>query len=125
MKEKEVSSRLTPAGGRVARRPDLTGQRRINVVMATEEVMEERKSRRVHFDHPSVKVNSQSEGFDRLLALLYQLEDGPVPGDRKASRAWVRSRTFAEARAVCELFLPPFRASQLRRLHDRAPDDEE
>jgi hypothetical protein len=69
---------------------------------------------RVHYEHPQLKVSDQSQGFDRLLVHLYELEDELSPVGHC-------SAAFAEARAICELFLPPFRVQALRRKYGEEP----
>ena len=66
---------------------------------------------RIHLDRPSIRVSDQSQGFDGLLVRLYELEDGLSPVGHY-------SKVFAEARAICEVFLPPFRVQSLRREYD-------
>ena len=71
----------------------------------------DRMGRRAHLLHPPAgTAGDQSEGFHAVLVRLYQIEDAscPVGGNNIG-------QLFAEARAVCERFLPPSLADILRK----------
>lgn len=79
------------------------GKKAGRIVAETDRLNEERAGRRTHFDHPPAGTGGdQTVGFGQVLIRLYVLEDSasPVGGADL-------STVFAEARAICERFLPP------------------
>lgn len=66
---------------------------------------------RIHFDHPHVKVCDQSAGFQQVLVRLYELEG-------ELSPVGSCDKMFAEARAICEVFLSPTYTTALRRKYN-------